>query len=111
MIAEALAEKLLAIDAPPRILAVGRLHIHGLVCVGAGNARPIIGRAKQAASHTVRDRLPGRVWGQRCHLVRIRDETHYRATVRYIGDHASDDAAIWTHPDVRQGSRQASEAG
>ncbi|HZW09160.1 MAG TPA: hypothetical protein VFF69_04585 [Phycisphaerales bacterium] len=110
-IAEVLARKLLALGKPPRIIAVARVHVHALVRAGPIDVRPFIGRAKQAASHAVRHDLPGRVWGQRCHPVRIRDADHFRDVVDYIAAHLDEGAAIWIHPDVRRASRPASTDG
>jgi hypothetical protein len=82
---------------------------------GVEDAKPIIGRAKQYASHQIRNDLPGTIWGQGCHVVRIRDQDHYRQVVTYIGDHVLEGAAIWVHPmyradhpDLRQASGPAS---
>jgi len=108
IVAEALGKKFLAMDTPPRILAVGRVHVHALVRAGSGDVRPLVGRAKQAASHAVRHELPGSIWGQRCHPERICDEEHYRNVVRYITAHLDEGAALWIHPDLRRASGQAS---
>ena len=110
-IAEALGDKLLALEQPPRIIAVMRTHVHALVRAGPTNVRESIGRAKQAASHAVRDELPGRIWGQRCHPVRIRDGVHYRQVVEYIAAHGEEGGALWIHPDLRKASGQASKGG
>ncbi len=110
-IADALGDKLLALERPPRIIAVARVHVHALVLAGATDVRPYIGRAKQAASHAVRSELPGRIWGQRCHPVRIRNEGHYRRVVDYIAAHSKQGAALWVHPDLRRASGQASRPG
>ena len=109
-VAEALGVKLLAIDMPPRLIAVARVHVHALVRAGPIDVRPFIGRAKQAASHAVRDELPGRLWGQRCHPTRIRSREHYREVIEYIAHHATEGAALWEHPDLRRASGQASKA-
>ncbi len=101
---------------PLRILAIGRVHGHALVRIGAGNAKPLIGRAKQCASHAIRDKLPGSIWSQGCHVVRIESELHYRWVVKYIENHQGEGAAIWVHPrwrgasdpDLRQASGPAS---
>lgn len=107
-IALALAGKLLELDAPPRILCVDAVHGHVLFRAASRDAETLLGRAKQLASHRVREVLPGRIWGQHSHCVRIREESHYRSVVDYIARHPG--AFIWIHPDVRPGtgSRQAS---
>ena len=107
-VATALAEKLQSQHVKVRCIAVAGTHAHILACVGSQDAKPIIGRAKQAASHRVRDRLPGTVWAQGCHVVRVRDEAHYRSVVNYIARHAEDGACVWNHPDLRKASGPAS---
>lgn len=99
-IAGAFAEKLIEVRCPPRTVAVGKVHGHALVRVGRANAKPIIGRAKQAASHRVRVELPGNIWAQGCHVVRIEDEGHYRWVIGYIERYAEEGAAIWVHPEI-----------
>ncbi len=111
IVADALGRKLLALDRPPRIIAVARVHVHALVWAGPTDVRPSIGRAKQAASHAVRHELPGRIWGQRCHPTRIRSREHYREVVDYIAAHVEEGAALWVHPDLRGASGQASRPG
>lgn len=108
-IAIALVEKLQSQQVHVRCIAVAGTHAHILACVGSQDAKPIIGRAKQAASHRVRDRLPGTVWAQGCHVVRVRDESHYRSIVNYIARHAEDNAYVWNHPDLRRASGPASD--
>jgi hypothetical protein len=108
VIAEALAEKLLACSAPPRILAVAGQHGHVLLRAGQSDVKPIVARAKQAASFRVRTHLPGTIWAQGCHPVRVRDADHYHTIVKYIERHADDGAAIWIHPDLRKASGPAS---
>lgn len=101
LIDKAFAAKCEAMGYPVRVLAVAARHAHALVRVGEIDAKPIVGRAKQAASHAVRGELPGSIWSQGCHVVRCRDESHYRAIVDYISRHAREDntgAALWTHP-------------
>lgn len=107
-IADALGTKLIALQNPARIIAVASSHVHALVRAGSRDVRPFIGRAKQAASHAVREDLPGRLWGQRCHPTRIRNEEHYREVVDYIAAHVNEGAALWIHPDLRRASGQAS---
>jgi len=98
VIVNALAEKLLAMKHPVRILAIGEVHGHILLRIGSGDAKPIVGRAKQFASHQVRDQLPGSIWAQGCHVVRIEDDDHYHWVVSYISRHDREGAAVWVHP-------------
>jgi len=108
VVAEALADKLLAGQTPSLVLAVAGQHAHLLVRIGQQNAKPVVGRAKQTASFRVRDQLPGTIWAEGCHPVRVRDLAHYRNVVEYIERHADDGAAIWIHPDLRKASGPAS---
>jgi hypothetical protein len=110
-VAEALGEKLMSIGCPPRILAVGKVHGHILLRVGAADAKPIVGRAKQLASHRVRVELPGTIWAQGCNVVRIEGESHYRWVVGYIEKHRREGASVWIHPDLHRASGPASRRG
>jgi hypothetical protein len=101
-IARALGEKFDELHAPARIIAITETHAHALVRVGDVDAKPLVGRAKQAASFVVRASLPGQVWGGSCHVVRVRSEDHYRRVVEYIDEHRCEGGAIWVHPSVRQ---------
>jgi len=97
VIAELLVMKLEREEVSVRVLALSRMHGHVLCRVGGRDAKPIIGRAKQFASHRVRSRLPGRIWSQGCHAVRVRGEEHYAQVVRYIHEHEAEGAAVWVH--------------
>jgi hypothetical protein len=98
VIVDALVFKLTELHCPLRILCVDAVHAHLLVRVGTSDAERIAGKAKQYASHQLGDDLPGRIWGQRNHIVRIRSEGHYRSIVTYIERHASRSAVVWIHP-------------
>ncbi len=102
-LAEGIAEFLTGRGCVVRIVCVDAVHAHVLVRTGEENAKPIIGRAKQSASRRVGDRLHGAIWGQGCHVVRVRDEQHYRTVVGYIEEHALHGAALWVHPRARAG--------
>jgi hypothetical protein len=110
VIAEALGRKLIEQRHPSRTCSVAATHVHVLLRAGSINARVPIGRAKQFASHQVREVLPGRIWGQRSHIVRIKDETHYRAVVGSIERHGDHGARVWVYPELRRGSAQASKS-
>jgi hypothetical protein len=70
----------------------------------AGNedAEMIAGRAKQFASLRLSRELPGSIWGQHSHVVRVRDEGHYRRIVTYITKHIHKRAMLWEHPKFRE---------
>ncbi len=99
-LANALGEKFDSMGTPARIIAVTETHAHALVRVGQSDAKPLVGRAKQAASHAVRASLAGQVWAGSCHVVRVHSEAHYRQIVKYIDEHRSQGGAVWIHPSL-----------
>ncbi len=101
-IAQALGTKFDEMHAPARIIAVTQTHAHALVRVGDSDAKPLVGRAKQAASFAVRSSLPGQVWGGSCHVVRVHSDAHYHRIVAYIDKHRGEGGAVWVHPSVQQ---------
>lgn len=101
-IAEALAEKLHELNFRVRIIAVSASHAHILADVGPDDAKPLVGKIKQAASHRVRAVLPGKVWSDGCHVERVLDEQRYRNTVDYIAAHKDEGAAIWVPSKLRR---------
>lgn len=100
-IAEALCDRLQAIAGPVRIACVTQTHAHVLFHAGNEDAKSFLARAKQAASHAVREELPGTIWSKGCHVVRIRDDEHYRCAVQYIDDHRNEGGSIWINPKFR----------
>jgi len=105
IIAEAIVSKLANEHAEVRAICVAGQHAHMLVNVGPGDAKRLIGRAKQLASHRVRDSMPGTLWSQGCHVVRVRDEPHFRAINGYILAHAREGAFVWSNPDLHSRTR------
>lgn len=104
IVVAALQTKLEEMGAQPRAIACDAVHCHALVCC-AGDAKVMFGRAKQAASHALREQIPGKVWGRSSHPTRIRDEWHYQRVVAYIKAHAEQGAAVWVpaRPDTPRG--------
>lgn len=101
-VAEALVGKCELQGANVRIAAVARRHVHMLLRVGSADAKVIVGRAKQYASHAVRREMPGKIWADGCNVVRIDSESNYRSVVDYITCHqAEEKAALWVHPRYR----------
>ncbi len=49
----------------------------------------------------MRNEIPGRMWGQRCHVVRINDHAHYRNVVNYILEHLNEGAWVWEPENFR----------
>jgi len=97
---DALVEKLTRLEVPTRIIAVNETHAHGLIRVGDLDALAVFGKAKQLASHRVRNQLPGTIWGEGSHPVRIREYSHYRRVVDYIWEHSMDGGEVWENPAV-----------
>ena len=100
-IARALGQYLLAHNYDPRVIAVDAVHAHILFRCGDADAKRIIARAKQFASRTLSQALPGSIWAQGCHVVRVRGELHFHQVVSYIEKHREDGAALWEHPSIR----------
>lgn len=107
-IAVAIAEKLHALNRRVRIISVSASHAHILADVGPDDAKPLVGKVKQAASHRVRDALPGKIWSDGCHVERVHDEARYRNTVIYIAAHEDEGAAIWVPPKLRTATAPSS---
>lgn len=106
-IAVAVAEKLHALNRRVRIISVSASHAHILADVGPDDAKPLVGRVKQAASHRVRRTMPGRVWSQGCFIDRVNTESAYRNVVNYIARHEDEGAAIWVPPKLRPSSARS----
>lgn len=101
-VANALVGKCELQGANVRIAAVARRHVHMLLRVGSADAKVIVGRAKQYASHAIRREMPGKIWADGCNVVRIDSESNYRSVVDYITCHqAEEKAALWVHPRYR----------
>jgi len=97
---------------PLDALSVGPTHVHALVHLpkpalresssegrddasAYEQAKHIAGRLKQAASHAVREHLPGKIWSQGGVPKRIRDATHLSEARRYIHDHRKQRCLVW----------------
>lgn len=91
----AVLSKLSKLKLDARALAVGSTHCHLLLHVGAEDAKPLIGRVKQFASHAIGGVMPGTVWADGCAVDRIRDEAHYRSAIAYILEHSHEGAWTW----------------
>ncbi len=94
LIARAFSEKLASMEAAVSVLAIDAVHLHTLVRIGLGNAKPLIGRAKQRASYAIRDVRVGSIWAQGCHVVRIKDEGHWKTVRNYILKHELQGAIV-----------------
>ncbi len=97
-----IAEMLITLHCRVRIISVSASHGHILADVGPDDAKPLVGRIKQASSHRVRHTMPGHIWSQGCHIDRVRDEDGYRNVANYIAAHIDENAAIWIPPKLRR---------
>ena len=98
--ARAIMQKLDLMQAQWRVLAVGATHVHLLACIDSRHAKREFGRIKQFASHTLRDELPGTIWGEGCLPLRVKNEQHYRSIVNYILAHEAEGACVMEHPAI-----------
>lgn len=80
-------------------ISVDTHHVHLLVKLpNDRNAiRKIVGTWKQAASHAVRDRLPGKIWAEDCDPRPMKNREHHRNTFLYILRHAKEGAWTWDY--------------
>ncbi len=71
-----------------RVLAVSVSGMHAHILVELPDSlteiRRIIGQCKTAASHAIREQLPGRVWGRYGGFKPINDKQHHLNTYNYI---------------------------
>lgn len=95
LVGTALVAKLRAMNVPCAVLACGSTHTHALIRVGELDAKPVLGRAKQAASYAVRTEIPGKMWGGSSGVVRIGSVEHWTAAFWYIARHRREGAWVW----------------
>lgn len=100
----ALVKKLTTIGHRMLVACVGSRHTHIVVELpqSLSDAKREIGRAKQAASHAVRDAMPGRIWADGGDFRLINDQEHARNTFEYILDHAEEGAWVWSYKNTGQ---------
>jgi len=80
-------------------IAVMSDHAHLLANFPVNTARAMIGVAKSDSSRSIGAQIPGTVWAKKCLLTRMRDKDHHINTFRYIVNHRSQDAWVWTFRD------------
>jgi hypothetical protein len=78
-------------------VAVTHAHIQVELPDDLPKIRHLIGQCKAAASHAIRDRLPGRVWARDGAYIPIDDPEHQRNVFNYIL--SQEDAWIWSYKD------------
>ncbi|MEM9415587.1 MAG: hypothetical protein AAGA29_08950 [Planctomycetota bacterium] len=86
-------------------LSVGPTHAHLLIELPADYeaAKRITGQLKQAASHAVRDTLPGKVWAAGGKPIEVNDASHHRRVYVYILRHHTEGDWTWSikpHPNA-----------
>ena len=89
------------------VMAVAGQHVHLLVKLPRGRARPWAGRAKRYATLRLRELgWQGKLWGVRGKAVRIRDRQHQVNTFNYIRRHAEVGAwiGVWKTEGVWESS-------
>jgi len=98
IIGETLIEKVRRQGHRLLVVSVDAMHAHLLVELPPDRKaiKRIVGLWKQAASHAVRDVLPGRVWSEDCDPQPMRDRAHQLNTFHYILSHAQRTGAwVW----------------
>ncbi len=83
-------------DIPLLVLAVMSDHVHGIGRFPASDVRALVGRIKIASSHSIRDEIPGAVWGKKCKFKLITSKAQQVDTFRYIERHVEEGAWVWT---------------
>jgi len=84
-----------------RIIAcsVGKKHLHAL-CNLVGNygeMKKSVGKAKQKASHAVRELLPGSIWCEGASYKKIKDARHLKNSYDYIRTRQEPGTIVWSH--------------
>ena len=103
IIGEALRDRLQKQGGEVLAIACGGQHAHVQVQLSDGDARKPLGYAKQAAtSVTHQAGFVGKLWAVRGTLVRIRDRVHQERVYRYILEHASEGAWVWSALNQRE---------
>lgn len=95
IVGDAMVHKLEKMNRHAHAIAVGREHVHLLVYVWADDAKLIARDVKRAASHAVRERLPGTIWARGCAVKRCNDEAHVEAAKAYVLRHTREGAWVW----------------
>ncbi|MGC4031382.1 MAG: hypothetical protein QM754_06510 [Tepidisphaeraceae bacterium] len=84
-----------------RVIAAscGEEHLHSITELPASYemAKKDVAKAKQAASHAVRDVLPGSVWAAGGAVKRVKDVAHFRATYQYVRRKQEAGTVVWSH--------------
>jgi hypothetical protein len=98
VVGEAMKEELDKFDLRLLVMSVGAQHAHFLMELpnDEGEQWRILGRGKRAASHAVRERLAGSVWGRQGRIETIGNRRHHEHVYkRYIPEHKGEGAWVW----------------
>ncbi len=90
-----LVEKLRSEGTEVMVLAVAAEHVHGVLLCRAAETRAMIGNAKRAASHALRDAVPGALWARRCGLRTITTDEQHASVYDYVVAHVREGAWVW----------------
>jgi hypothetical protein len=86
-----------------RIIAcsVGEKHLHGLSEISGNYSemKKVVGRAKQKASHAIREFLPGSIWCEGGSYKIINDLDHLKNSYEYIRTRQDAGSIVWSHND------------
>jgi len=97
LIGKSLLTKLEKEEIETLIVAIDPMHAHLLVRHTRyfNDATKLSGRLKQAASHAIRNEIPGRIWASGGKPIPINDRAHQLRVFNYIQDHANEGAWVW----------------
>ncbi|MFO0965246.1 MAG: hypothetical protein U0793_06630 [Gemmataceae bacterium] len=101
---KAILKKLRQLGHEVLAIAVAGMHAHLQVELPEDKpeAKQVIGQCKVAASHAIRQTLPGRVWARDGSFKSIKDSAHQRNVFNYIL--SQQDAWIWSYKDEEETS-------
>jgi len=91
--------------------AVAARHAHIQARAEDGTVKQVVGFAKQAASHRLRNDWPGKIWAAGCRTSPIRDRAHQEKLFRYIVGHRDEAAFVWTFRDGEVGDESGGRSG
>ena len=97
-VAAALLAKLADTGTATAALAVAAEHVHVLALLPRSRplAVALVGRAKQFASHRLRDARPGRLWADNGSYHPVRDRGHWLNAAAYVALRQEPGSVVWT---------------
>ena len=81
------------------VRSVGKRHLHAVVegPNDYGAFTKLVGKCKQAASHAVRQLLPGSIWAANGGFKPIRGPGHFRNSSKYVRTRQEAGTLVWSH--------------